>query len=271
MSANPYAPPQADLGSPTREPADAGSLEAALRGTYRFGIGSVMSGAWRAKDGAKLTLLLALLVTTGASWLVTKVLALAGLDAQPYLQSGQLLKGYLVSFVIGAIGWPITAPLFAGAVMMSVRRAAGRPVGLGELFAYYGRLPAVLGLYVLQTVLVFVGFALLVLPGIYLAVSYSLAIPALLDKRLSPWQALEASRKAVGHHWLGIFALGLVVTVLTSLSLLPLLIPGIWTVPWALLCLGALYVTAFGVGPATLAAGQAQASSSSSPADAAAR
>lgn len=37
----------------------------------------------------------------------------------------------------------------------------------------------------------------LVLPGIYLAVSYQLSLPLVADKGLGPWEAMETSRKIV--------------------------------------------------------------------------
>jgi uncharacterized membrane protein len=39
------------------------------------------------------------------------------------------------------------------------------------------------------------------IPGIYLAVAWSFAIPLVIDKRLGFWEAMELSRKAVDQRW----------------------------------------------------------------------
>lgn len=47
-----------------------------------------------------------------------------------------------------------------------------------------------------------------ILPGIYLAVSYGIAVPMLIFLKLEFWDSMEASRKVIGKNffsWLGFF------------------------------------------------------------------
>ena len=45
------------------------------------------------------------------------------------------------------------------------------------------------------------GLAICVVPGIYLFVTWSFALPLVIDKRMGFWEAMELSRKAVDQRW----------------------------------------------------------------------
>jgi len=81
----------------------------------------------------------------------------------------------------------------------------------------------------------------LIIPGIYLMVAYSFVIQLVGDQGLSPWQAMEVSRKAVTHRWWSVLGLGLAVAILTGVSALGFLIPLIWTIPWLMMTTAVLY------------------------------
>ena len=133
--------------------------------------------------------------------------------------------------------------------MIGIRRAADQPATINELFAYFGLFVPLLVTGLAITVLTYLGLILLVLPGIYLGVSYALAIPLVVERGLSPWQAMEASRKAIGQHWFKVFGLFLALGLIMLLSAIPLLIGLVWTLPLAFIAIGVLYRTIFGVLP----------------------
>jgi uncharacterized membrane protein len=68
-----------------------------------------------------------------------------------------------------------------------------------------------------------------------------------VDKGLSPWQALEASRKAITPRWFAVFGMLLLLGLLFVLGAIPLLIGLIWITPLYLIALGILYRNIFGV------------------------
>ena len=103
-----------------------------------------------------------------------------------------------------------------------------------------------------MVVMILIGTVLLVLPGIYLAVSYQLALPLVADKGLGPWEAMEASRKTVTHKWFTFFGLGLVAGLAAAGSVFLLGIPLIWVLPACLIGMGIVYRNALGVEQATL-------------------
>lgn len=231
---NPYAAPAAalDQSSPS-----GGGLEDAMAGRYQFEIGEVMREAWQATKRFKAPLWGALAVMWGLLILLNGVNAI--------VTAKVLGKGaeMLASFVLGVAFYP----LGVGVVMMGVRRAAGLPVSFSTAFNYFDRAASALVAGLLATLLTYLGILLLLIPGLYLGVAYYMILPLLGDRNLRPWQAMEASRKAVTKKWFSVFGLFFVVGLIVGLSFLPLGIGAIWSVPWAVMVVGVLYKRMFGV------------------------
>ena len=93
----------------------------------------------------------------------------------------------------------------------------GAQPGAGRSLAFaVGALPRLLVLGLLATIGLVAGFLLLIVPGIWLAVAWSLAVPALLFEKGSPWQALRRSFQLVQGRWWAICGVLLVGVVLVS-------------------------------------------------------
>jgi hypothetical protein len=234
---NPYQPPRAPLNAERPIESSGGSFDDAIAGRYDFRIGEVMGEAWGLVNGFK-----------GSFWaasIVVYALLLAVMFAwrAVFGDGPNFLVRLLVQLVLTAL-W---MPLAVGLIGMAVRRAAGQPVKFSMAFSYLDRAPVFIVAGFLTTALTYVGLILLVIPGIYLSVAWGLTLPLLAFSQLRPWDAMEASRKAITHHWWRVFFLYMAVGILTGLSALALLIPLIWTAPWALLVLGVLYRRMFGV------------------------
>lgn len=69
------------------------------------------------------------------------------------------------------------------------------------LWAAKSFLPRLMTVGMLQQIATSAGYLLLIIPGIYLQVSWCFALFLVVDKGLEPWAALEASRKAVAKQW----------------------------------------------------------------------
>jgi len=147
----------------------------------------------------------------------------------------------IVSAVFNGLVGALLAPLTMGIYMMFVRRALGQPVSFATAFSYFSKYGTAVAAGLLVAVFTYIGFALLIIPGIYLAVGYQLTFQLVADQNLSASEAMKTSRKAIGHRWWKVFGLTLAVGVLTGLSALMLLIPLIWTVPWMMMTIGVLY------------------------------
>jgi len=240
---NPYAPPSTSF-SPPLLPMPGGTLEATLAGQTRWTIGHLISDSWNLVSGFKGTFWLAILMMIGAQIIVNVVVTIVA------RVTGEPLAVYGVSLLASiALLWPLQM----GLLMLGVRRAAGvetRAGMVGEFFPQAGRIA---GLLIVQGLLIALGLLLLIVPGIYLAVSWILAPPLLLDRGLGIWQSLETSRKVIGTCWFQTFGLVLLGFPLTLLIILTLGIGAIWLAPLASIVLGMLYHRLVGYAGAAVA------------------
>lgn len=82
----------------------------------------------------------------------------------------------------------------------------GRSTDVSQSFAFAShRLLSLLWLSIIATVLIVIGFILIVLPGIWLLVSFSVAVPVLMLEGLRGWGALSRSMSLVRGRWWATF------------------------------------------------------------------
>jgi hypothetical protein len=62
-----------------------------------------------------------------------------------------------------------------------------------------------------QLIMMVIGAILVLVPLIYLSISWVFSFALVIDKQLDFWPAMETSRRVVGKHWFVIFALAIVV------------------------------------------------------------
>jgi hypothetical protein len=224
-----YKAPEADLTLRTEAIEASGTLEGGIAGNYSFSIGEVISEAWAKTNGAKGTLWLGLLFY---------VLVIVAVSIPFTIAKAEILS-QIVQTIVGM-------PLFAGLYIIGVKKALNRPTKATEVFAYFGKFLPILVMVILLYVMVAIGFLLLIIPGIYLCVAYAFALPLVVDKNLGAWEALEASRKAVTHHWFKFLGLYLVMLLIMLISMIPLGLGIIWTFPMLMIAYGILYSRIFG-------------------------
>ncbi|MFC6633597.1 hypothetical protein [Microbulbifer taiwanensis] len=239
-----YKAPEAQLTT-GEESGSYGSLEKGLAGDYAINIGEILSEAWRRTKGNKGTIWLALLLYFVAYMAISFVAGIItgysafDLEQQANASAGSaLLYSLLVNIVV--------APMMAGMLMIGIKIARDEKTSATEIFSYFDKLLPIVVAYILMTILIMIGFVLLVLPGIYLAVAYMLVLPLIVDKGLGPWQALETSRKAITKHWFPFFGFLIVAILLYIAGALPLLIGLIWVLPLLTIAYGVIYRTIFG-------------------------
>jgi hypothetical protein len=99
---------------------------------------------------------------------------------------GQLLLGYIVVALLTGVAALPGMAIMAVPIFMMVRHHA---VEVGPL---------------LLTIL---GSIVLIIPTIYLSISWIFSLPLIIDKQMEFWPAMSASRKMVGKHWWLVFGL----------------------------------------------------------------
>lgn len=148
--------------------------------------------------------------------------------------------GSLISFLI-------SGPLYAGYYLVGLQQRRGQTVVFADFFRGFNRFTDFFLVNLLIGVMVLIGTVLCVLPGIYLGVSYLLAIPMVADRGLSPWEAMEASRQRITRQWFPALGLILLIGLVNLVGLLPCGLGLLVTVPWSYATILAAYEDQFGL------------------------
>jgi hypothetical protein len=208
-----------------------------------FTMGTIIREAWEKTKGAKgiiwagsAVMYLVILVTVaGGAFLLPSV---AGEPAT----LTQAIGNALFQTVTDLLSILFTAGLF----LMGIKRAAGETIHWKMIFKGFSCAGKIIVTTILQFILIFIGFLLLILPGIYLIVGYTMTIPLIIDKGLSPWQAMEMSRKAVHKIWWKVMGIFCIMVLIFMVSFIPLGIGLIWTWPMFIILVGVIYQHLFG-------------------------
>ncbi|WPD22692.1 MAG: hypothetical protein SD837_21215 [Candidatus Electrothrix scaldis] len=221
-----------------------GGLESGIAGHYTLQAKEVLSEAWEKVKGSKMTIAGAVF----AMYCITALLMFIGGAALNMLGlNGQNLTLFIISqLILQLVSGAVSALLYSGLMMMGVRRAVDEPISFSTLFDGFDKAKQIIIVAFLQTIIIMLGFLLLVIPGIYLSIGYLMTYPLIIEKDLSPWEAMEASRKAIHHHWFQVFGLFFVMGLIFMISALPLGIGTFWTMPMGIIMFGIVYRTIFG-------------------------
>jgi hypothetical protein len=226
-----------------------GSLEKGLSGDYELSLGTWLKEAWGRVDGNKGTIWMAMLFYVGLAALISIFFGL--LDGGP-TDPNSIEPPSFIEMIGNLVSALVLLPMGVGLAFVATAIALDKTPNPKSLLGWYDNTLKLFFTYILMNVLILVGLLLFVLPGIYLMVSYQIALPLVVDKKLGPWEALEASRKVIGHNWFQVFGYDIVAVLVLMLSSVLLGIPLIWTVPAMVIAYGILYRTAVGIEPQTL-------------------
>ena len=128
-----------------------------------------------------------------------------------WLAAAAFLVGLLLTFVATTVA---TAACFKAVADAYVGEASHWRTSLA--FAVR-RLHSILWVTVLGTVLAVLGLALLIVPGVWLWVSFAVAVPVLLTEGVKGRRALGRSRRLVKGRWWPTFGILLLGTILTGI------------------------------------------------------
>jgi len=129
--------------------------------------------------------------------------------------------------VFSAIG----AALSAGYTIAAFRLSSGQPILFNDFFRGFNYFLPLFLAALATSILVTIGFVLLLVPGIYLAVGYMFTNFLVIDYRMEFWQAMEMSRKIIARNWFAFFGFALVLLVLNLLGALALGVGLLVTLP----------------------------------------
>ncbi len=137
--------------------------------------------------------------------------------------------------------------LAAGFLLVAFYIVSGREIVFENFFDGFKYFAALLLFSLVSTLLIFVGFLALILPGIYLSVGYIFTPFFIVFRKMDFWQAMEASRKLVHPQWFSIFGFLLVLALINLLGFLALGVGLLITVPLSYCALYAAFDDIVGV------------------------
>jgi len=154
--------------------------------------------------------------------------------------------GILVLLLVIVISGPIYTIFLAGLFKYYLKLIRGEGAGIGDAFSGFGpSIGQLILLNLVMNILTLIGYALCLVPGIYLAVAWFFSIPLVIDRRMNFWEALELSRKRVTKHWFLVFAFLLIYGLLSVSGLVACCIGIFVTMPIGLGALMYAYETIF--------------------------
>jgi len=112
----------------------------------------------------------------------------------------------------------VLLPMQMGYAILARKIIRNEPYTFSDMFGGYKLTGELIVVYLLYAVLVVVGIAFLVLPGIYLAIAFSWAPYLLLFYNKPATEALSISRKLLHKPWWGMFGFLLVAGLLLNLA-----------------------------------------------------
>ncbi len=188
----------------------------------RSGAGGILDASLRAyrAQAANLWKIVVLIVVPAR--VINELVAVLTLPRGVYAQNGNLYThaGQTTSTSAAAVavsvGISVVAVALAiGALSKTVlEHHIGRPADWRASLSFARqRLASLLWLSIMSAALLFVGFLLFIVPGIWLLVALSTAVPALMFEGISPFRALGRSLELVRGRWWATFG-ALLITLL---------------------------------------------------------
>lgn len=133
-----------------------------------------------------------------------------------------------------AVAILIWGPLAGGMYLYLLKKIRGERTTVETVFSGFSSrfIQLFLGGFVTH-LLIYLGF-FLVIPGIYLLVAWTFAIPLIADKQMDFWSAMELSRKVITKHWFKFLGFTLVSLLLMMAGFFALLIGVLIMAPWVI-------------------------------------
>ena len=201
---------------------------------YDFDIMEIIKAGWARMEGVKTQFVVGIAIYVAVALIVQVLLGLV------FSQGTEIDPNYLNQQIVGILSYPILMPIMAGIIMMAIEYGRGQEIDFKSIFNYYHLTGKLAFAGILIYIMTMIGLVLLILPAIYLSVAYAFTLPLIVDKNMDVWEAMEHSRKTVTKHWFKVAGLMGLLSVIMGISIIPLGIGLIWSVPL-------MFVTLYGL------------------------
>ena len=197
-----------------------------LKKDYNLGIRSCLKRGWK-------LLCNHFWPCVGVTALLMALLGFAASVGGAILRTGP--AGESSGQITSVLGLIVFGPLMGGLNLYFLKKIRGEKSTVETMFCGFSKrfLHLFLAGFV-TTLLTWIGFFCLVLPGIYLLVAWCFAVPLVIDKNLDFWSAMELSRRVVTKHWWKFLAFGIVLTLLIFIGALAFFVGVFLMMPWVI-------------------------------------
>jgi uncharacterized membrane protein len=209
---------------------------------------AIFQEAWQRIQGAKMPILLATIGVVGCWLLLNQLLVTVSGEGEETSWSMSLL-GLLISMIM--------APMSGGLDMMGVHRSVDRPIRPNQIFDYFRYLlPLALAsmiMGIISSLFLPLGQSLglptmlSMLPTLILSVALMFTFPLILEKGLSPVQAITTSLRLFARQWMVLLSIHLMMMLLFMGAVLTFGIGLVWVAPLYIVVKGILYREACGI------------------------
>jgi len=141
----------------------------------------------------------------------------------------------------------ISTPLYAGFLIVAFKLMKNQKVEFGDFFGGFRYFLPLFLAGLLTSIFIGIGIIFLIIPGIYLAVSYLFSTPLILDKKMDFWEAMETSRKTITKNWFGFFGFSVIMLLINFGGGLLLGVGLLVTVPVTACAIAVAYDDIFGI------------------------
>ncbi|TMM44832.1 hypothetical protein [Colwellia ponticola] len=234
-----------------------GSVERAVKGDYDINVKAVLTEAWQYTLQSRVSINLSLFLVLFFGMVVSFIASSFFGGIEVVIEDPQLLQ--IINIIVTIAVWPF----MAGIEMMGVYHAINKPTQTKMILSFLHRGSWVALCALLTSLLISIGFQLLIIPGVLLAVLLSLTVPLVVEKKLTPMQAIILSIKALRFKvmpllsiytvlFMALFSLVLPVALLVESTFAPIAIVVFlfgfsYLAPWYYNVKGILYRDIFGV------------------------
>jgi NhaP-type Na+/H+ or K+/H+ antiporter len=154
---------------------------------------------------------------------------------------------FFIAASVPAIGFIFVQPLAAGFLIAAFYLSSGKQIIFEDFFDGFKHFAGLFLFTLISTLILFVAFLALFIPGIYLVVGYIFTPFYIVFARMDFWEAMESSRKLVHREWFSIFGFLIVLVFINLLGLLALGVGLLITVPLSYCALYAAFDDIIGV------------------------
>ena len=145
----------------------------------------------------------------------------------------------------------ISGPLNAGFLIVAFKILKNRATTFGDFFRGFNNYLPLFLVSLVSSVVIAIGFLLLIIPSIYLAVAYIFALPLVLEKKMNFWDGMEFSRKLISKNWFSFLGFAFVLVLLNLAGVLLLGVGLLVTIPISACAIAAAYADIVGLPPSS--------------------